>query len=111
MENPFEIINRRLSNIEALLLDIKHNRSEPLTRANSAPDIGDVKLAEEVTGLAKQTIYQMVSARRIPHRKQGRRLYFSRTELLAWIASGKRLTNEEVDAERDEFLTSKQKSL
>lgn len=61
-------------------------------------EIGGIELAVKITGLAKQTIYGKVSSRTIPFMKQpsGKRLYFSRKELLEWLKSHKRITNEEV---------------
>lgn len=59
-------------------------------------DIGGMELAVELTGLAKPTIYGLVSNRKIPHSKRGKRLYFSRKELTEWIAGGKRRTQAEM---------------
>lgn len=42
------------------------------------------------TGLKKQSIYNLVSSRRIPYRKQCRKLYFVPTEILNWIEEGER---------------------
>lgn len=65
--------------------------------------IGGIELAMELTGLAKPTIYGLVSERKIPHSKQGKRLYFSRRELLEWVAAGKRKTQTEIAAEAANF--------
>ena len=48
-------------------------------------EIGGIELAIELTGLAKPTIYGLVSERKIPHSKRGKKLYFSRRELLVWL--------------------------
>jgi predicted DNA-binding transcriptional regulator AlpA len=53
-------------------------------------DRGGIEVAERVTGLARQTIYGLVSRRAIPHDKRGKKLYFSEKELEQWIAAGKR---------------------
>lgn len=45
--------------------------------------------ALEITGLAKPTLYSKTSKNEIPHYKRGRKLYFKRSELLAWIEEGK----------------------
>lgn len=45
----------------------------------------DVKEVAEYTGLAESTIYTMVSERRIPFTKMGRRLKFDRDKLDRWI--------------------------
>lgn len=58
--------------------------------------LGGVELAIEITGLAKSTIYSLVSERKIPHSKKGKRLYFSAQELLDWLRSGKRKTVTEI---------------
>jgi excisionase family DNA binding protein len=62
--------------------------------AKTAPEDenGNIELAAKVLDLAKPTIYALVSKGQLPHSKRGNRLYFNRTELLAWIAEGKRNT-------------------
>ncbi|MDQ6786156.1 MAG: helix-turn-helix domain-containing protein [Acidobacteriota bacterium] len=62
-------------------------------------EIGGIELAIELTGLAKPTIYGLVSERKIPHSKRGKKLYFSRKELLIWLTNGKRKTQDEIAAE------------
>lgn len=62
-------------------------------------EIGGIDLAIELTGLAKPTIYSLCSERKIPHSKQGKRLYFSRQELTEWIRNGKRKTQSEIAIE------------
>lgn len=88
MENPFEVIDRRLIILEALLLEIvAHLRSSTTARV---PEIGGMELAQEITRLSKSRLYVLVSARQIPHAKRGNKLYFIRAELQAWIAAGRR---------------------
>jgi excisionase family DNA binding protein len=66
-------------------------------------DISGIDLAVELTGLAKPTIYSLCSERKIPHSKQGKRLYFSRQDLLEWIKNGKRKTQSEIAIEADNY--------
>ncbi len=70
-------------------------------------EISGIDLAIELTGLAKQTIYGLVSERKIPHSKQGKRLYFSRQELTDWLKQGKRKTQAEMKVEAVEFIANK----
>jgi predicted DNA-binding transcriptional regulator AlpA len=65
--------------------------------------IGGVLLALEVTGLERSTIYSRVSNRTIPHRKQGKKLYFSRMKLKAWIEAGRRKTRTEISLAAENF--------
>lgn len=86
MPNPFEALEKRLSVIQDLLIEIKHGT----TQTPSPDETGGLSLAREVTGLSNARIYALVSARAIPHAKRGNRLYFNRAELVAWIKQGSR---------------------
>jgi excisionase family DNA binding protein len=48
-----------------------------------------IQQASKIIGKATQTIYGLVSAKKIPYYKQGKQLYFYEDELLAYIESGK----------------------
>jgi excisionase family DNA binding protein len=88
MDNPFEVIDHRLSRIEDLLIELtKHLRGSP---SAAADEIGGIELAQEVTRLSKARLYALVAARHIPHAKRGNKLYFTRADLQAWIAAGRR---------------------
>lgn len=69
------------------------------TSAKSEPTILTVDEAADFLRLAKQTIYQLVSARDIPFSKRGKRLYFQRHELEQWIAEGRKQTRKEISEE------------
>jgi hypothetical protein len=89
MNNPFESIYARLINLEALSLEtLQHLRGA----SKPAEEIGGIELAQEITRLSKARIYALVSAGQIPNSKRGNKLYFSRTDLLAWVSQGKRGT-------------------
>lgn len=45
----------------------------------------NIKEAANYLRLAKQTVYQLTSTRKIPHYKVGRRLVFERSQLDQWI--------------------------
>lgn len=79
----------------------------PITTTQSNSDeIGGIELAETVTGYKRPTIYDLVHKRLIPHSKRGKRLIFSKNEILEWLRSGKRKTQAEIQAEADNFLQS-----
>jgi predicted DNA-binding transcriptional regulator AlpA len=86
MYNPFEALNARLERIEELVTRLLLN-STPQPQSS---EIGGISLAQEITRLSKARIYALVSARAIPSAKRGNRLTFYRSELLAWVAAGKR---------------------
>lgn len=92
MNNPFEAIDRQLDNLEALLVEIlRHLRG---SNSYDMPEIGGIELAQKITRLSRSRLYALVSARQIPHAKRGNKLYFTRTELQAWIILGKRNIRE-----------------
>lgn len=57
---------------------------------NPVSEIMDIDACIKLTGLKKPSIYAQTSSRTIPHYRKGKRLYFIRSEILAWITEGKR---------------------
>jgi excisionase family DNA binding protein len=54
------------------------------TTSASRARLMDVREAAEMLRIAPKTLYGLVSQRRIPFRKAGRRLLFLESELLEW---------------------------
>lgn len=81
--------------------------------ANSNQDEADqlltIKQTAELLSLSVPTIYGLVSRGEIPHSKKGKRLYFSKQELLNWVKAGRKKTNAEIAAAADDYLTNKRK--
>jgi excisionase family DNA binding protein len=93
MNNPFETIDARLSNIENLLLDLKHSNNEHQPESNQ---LLTIKQASELISLSVPTIYGLVSRNEIPVSKKGKRLYFSKQDLTNWIQEGRKKTRAEI---------------
>lgn len=97
MSNPFETIDSRLTSIESLLLDIKRQRADnTIGKKTDEDEILTVRQASELLNLAIPTIYALTSNRTLPHSKRGKKLYFNKSELIAWVKSGKRKTVSEL---------------
>lgn len=96
MSNPFETIDSRLTSIESLLLDIKHQRTDTAEKKVDQDEILNVRQASEFLNLAVPTIYAMTSNRTLPHSKRGKKLYFSKAELRKWALAGKRNSVKEI---------------
>lgn len=58
-------------------------------------------------GIAKSTGYQRVNRGELPHFKKGRRLYFKRHELVAYIESGRRKTRRELEEAAKGYMKKK----
>jgi excisionase family DNA binding protein len=91
----------KLENIERLLLDGSNQTSpepeQPLT----------IKEAGELLKLSIPTLYGYVQRAEIPVCKRGKRLYFSKQELLQWIKDGRKKTHVETAKEAEQYLTQK----
>ncbi len=109
MQNPFQIIDARLSNIESLLLDIKHKPQAPATAGSNSKAVLDIDEFCDYTGLAKQTVYKMTGKGLIPHSKRGKRLYFDQEQVNAWLLENSVRPLSAITAEADRYLSSKKR--
>jgi excisionase family DNA binding protein len=82
--------------IRTELEDFFSGKLDPTTPGKNQAEMGGIDLAAEITGLKKSTIYALVQQRSIPYRKKGKKLYFKRDEIEAWIESGRKLTVTEI---------------
>jgi excisionase family DNA binding protein len=109
MNNPFEVIEARLSNIETLLLDIKHKPKQVET-TDHPEQLLTIQQAAEFLSLSVPTLYTKVSRAELPYMKRSKRLYFSRTELLGYLRDGRKFTKAEIEATADQYLINKKKA-
>lgn len=50
-----------------------------------------------LTGFKKQRVYQLTSGRKIPHYKQGKSIFFKRSEIEAWFTENRVETMNEAN--------------
>ncbi len=105
MENPFELIIDKLNNIESLLKTVmkKDNGTVTIT------EVLNLNQAAEYVSLSKSAIYKKTSERNIPHFKQGKKLYFKRSELDNWLTELKITTHAEIEKEATDYIIRKGK--
>ena len=60
-------------------------------------------------GISKATLYYYTSKNLIPFSKQGKRCYFSKPDLLAWLQAGRIKTVSERLSDANQYLTSNKK--
>lgn len=72
--------------------------------APAEPDLMTVPMVAEFLNLKTATIYGLIHKGEIPNFKRGKRVYFSRKQLLEWIESGSRRTIDEVKAGAEQYL-------
>ena len=97
LPNILGTLSLRVENIERLLKEIKNKPPEP-------EDAGlmTINEASKLIRLSVPTIYSKVCRNEIPVSKQGKRLYFLRSDLLDWIKSGRIKTISEIRQEVDQ---------
>lgn len=93
---------QRLGSIEQLL-------SNQQPQPQEQDQLLTIQQAGELLKLSVPTIYGLVHRTEIPHSKKGKRLYFSRHELLEWVQAGRRKTTAEVQAEATNHINRKRK--
>lgn len=93
---------QKVNNIERLLLSIPNNGIADLKPMN-------ILEASEFLGLKVQTIYGLVSRNEIPHAKKNNRLYFAKSELQAYIESGRKKTAAEIELGAIDLSATKRK--
>lgn len=80
MSNPFEIIDQRLSNIEVLLLDIKHAPKVVPELTDHQKFHGDRELGKYLN-CSVQTVNTLKKNGQITFHRMGRRCYYLRSEI------------------------------
>jgi excisionase family DNA binding protein len=70
-------------------------------------DILSIQQAASFLNLTIPTLYTLNSKREIPSCKRGKRLYFSKADLLNWIKQGRNKTLAEIEAEAGTHIQKK----
>lgn len=109
MNNPFEVIEARLSSIENLILDLKQpTKVEPTEQPEQ---LLTVQEAAQFLNLTVPTIYSKVSKGELPVMKRSKRLYFSNIELMEYLKEGRKKSNAEIEQEAEAYLSNNKKAL
>lgn len=101
-----KIIDSRLSNIENLLLDIKHN---PLS-GPPRPDPEEFLSVKEAANFLKfsvNTMYNIIHDKRIPFMKSAKKCYFLKADLVKYLKQGRGKSLEETAVEADNYIANK----
>jgi excisionase family DNA binding protein len=106
MKNPFELIEARLNSIETLILDLKHQATQPAESSDLRRPM-TIQEASAFLNLTVPTLYSKVSKGELPVMKRGKRLYFSQPDLLDYLKQGRRKTFADIQAEAVAYLTNK----
>lgn len=97
---------KEISELKSLV--IERQDQEPIDQPEQPLTI---QQAAEFLSLSVATLYNKVSKNEIPVMKQGKRLYFSRTELFEYLKEGRIKTVSEIEAEAEAYISNKKKGL
>lgn len=85
MNNPFELLEARLLNIETLLLDIKHPKQ------NTENKLYSVKELAKYAGVSELSIRNYIKEGKIKAKQIGRRLFIEQTQFEKGLSEVKSL--------------------
>ncbi len=114
------LISLPLSDLQTVIIDCvnvclkNHNRLSTTLKPTSEPaeEFLSIEEAAKLLHLTVPTMYSKHSRGELPGvSKRGKRLYFSKKILLAWLEAGRQKTNKELEAEADEFLSNKKRAV
>ncbi len=100
------LLTEKVNELAGLLIASK----EQHTKTNE-DELLTVQEAAQLLKLTRPTVYSKVSRRELPCMKQGKRLHFSKNELLEYLRAGKKKTFAEIEAEADAYLSNNKKGL
>ncbi len=90
-------IEQKLIELTQGIKEISENQTK--TDSQDQKDFMNVIEVSEYLGLRPPTVYSYVNKRQIPHQKVYGRLYFHKPEIIEWVLSNGRMTEEEVKKE------------
>lgn len=96
------LLHDRLTTIEQLL-------RERSTSIQMPDELLTISEAAKFLNLSVPTLYCKVSRQEIPVNKQGKRLYFYKSELADWIKAGRKKTASEIRQEAQSYISSRRK--
>ena len=94
----------KVENIERLLLS-QSNELQP-----EADQLLTIQQAGEILHLTVPTMYGLVQRAEVPVCKRGKRLYFSKQEITAWVMAGRKKTASEIEVEADNYINNVSKT-
>ncbi len=105
--DPEILINSIVDKVTANILTAVTNKQTK----SDADELLTVQEAANFLKLSIPTIYSKVSRLQLPCMKQGKKVYFSKNELLEYLKAGKKKTFAEIEAEADAYLSNNKKGL
>ena len=107
MEENKLLIQLTVNELKTLIENTITNKLDSIgdnQKNESEDEIIDVTQACNLLCYSRPTIYALVEKREIPYYKIGRKILFSKNELIEWLKSGRRKTKKELQQEAEDYL-------
>lgn len=111
MENlSFEMLPQAVATLTEKVSELTRLISEKQEQPKEEPETFlNIKETAEFLRVTIPTVYSKVSRGDLSVIKRNGRLYFAKSDLLAYLISGRVKSNEEVERETNEYLTKNKK--
>lgn len=106
LPSAVSMLTKEVGDLKRLLLD-----KQELSTKEESEKLLTVQEAAQFLNLAVPTIYSKVSKGELPVMKSSKRLYFSNTELMAYLKEGRKKSNAEIEQEAEAYLSNNKKVL
>lgn len=105
--DPEKLINSISEKVTANILQAVRSERPPIKQTEKFLTVQETAT---LFNLTVPTIYSKVSKGELPVMKRGKRLYFSRSELLEYLKKGRKKSNSEIETEAENYLANKKDS-
>ena len=102
-----QVVAHLAGEISSLKNLIEEKRDTSQSQKPDPDELMTIKQASEFLDLTVQTLYNKVSKNEIPFMKRGKRLYFSKEQLIDYLKQGSNEMQSDIDREVNEFLSNK----
>ena len=114
--NKTVFISLPIEDLQTVIIDcvnscLKNNTQESKPTTEQPEQLLTIQEAAQFLNLTVPTIYSKVSKGELPVMKRSKRLYFSSTELMAYLKEGRKKSNAEIEQEAEAYLSNNKKAL
>lgn len=94
---------------ENSILEPEEKKHSNMLNYRELREIMDSDEAADLLRISKSRLYQMTSKNEIPFYKQGQRVVFSRSKIMAWLEKFAQVDIKTANESADEFIASNRK--
>jgi len=95
--------------IQNSVREVLRTTKQPEASTQNPENPLSIREAAEFLNLSVPTLYSKVSRGELPVMKRGKRLYFSKLELMDYLKAGRKKSNAEIEAEAVQYLIKSKK--